>query len=396
MSKQNNDVCPNCKSTTVKAFYEVKNVPVNSCLLFSSSDKAINFPKGNVVLGFCSTCGFITNMAFNPLIIDYSSLAPEEQGSSGTFNKFICSLASRLIETYNIRNKRILEIGCGRGDFLDRLCKLGRNQGVGIDPSTITGDIKTPLSTDLLFIRDYFSVKYADYIVDLVCCRHTLEHIYQTSEFVKSLRNSIGNSFGTITFFEVPDTTRILKDVAFWDIYYEHCSYFTLGSLARLFRLNNFEIEYLSKDYFDQYLLIDSKPTNKLSEKSFDLEESIKTTSKNILEFSVNSFKKIEKWKTILQKIREEKKKAVIWGSGSKCVGFMTTLNMINEVNYIIDINPLRHGKFIAGVGKQIMPPKFLRKYNPDAVIIMNPVYIEEIKHDLNNMGVSPEIIPCL
>lgn len=396
MSKLINALCPNCNSASVKTFYEAKNVPVNSCLLFSSSDKAINFPKGNVILGFCSNCGFITNMAFNPKIVDYSSLAPEEQGSSDTFNKFIDSLANRLIETYNIRNKEILEIGCGRGDFLALLCRLGNNKGVGIDPSTITGDLKSPLSNDLVFIRDFFSAKYADYIGDLVCCRHTLEHISQTSVFVKNLRALIGTNYETINFFEVPDTTRILKEVAFWDIYYEHCSYFTLGSLARLFRLNNFEIEYLSKDYFNQYLLIDSKPTKQLSEKYFDSEETVKTTSKNVLDFSVNSSKKIEKWKTILNTIKEEKKKAIIWGSGSKCVGFMTTLNMVNEVNYIIDINPLRHGKFVSGVGKQIMPPEFLRKYNPDVVIIMNPVYITEIKRDLNNMGITPEIIPCL
>ena len=395
MSKLTNAICPNCNSASVKVFYEAKNVPINSCLLFSSSNEAKNFPRGNVILGFCSNCGFITNMAFNPQIVDYSSLAPEEQGSSGTFNMFIDSLANRLIETYNIRNKKILEIGCGRGDFLVRLCRLGHNKGVGIDPSTITGDIKSPLSNDLLFIRDFFSAKYADYIGDLVCCRHTLEHISKTSVFVKNLRALIGNNYQTINFFEVPDTTRILKEVAFWDIYYEHCSYFTLGSLARLFRLNNFEIEYLSKGYFDQYLLIDSKPTKQLSKKYFDSEETVETTLKNVSDFSVNSSKKIEKWKTILTTIKEEKKKAVIWGSGSKCVGFMTTLNMVNEVNYIIDINPLRHGKFVPSVGKQIMPPEFLRKYNPDVVIIMNPVYIKEIKRDLNNMGIDPEIIPC-
>ncbi|MCW3997880.1 MAG: class I SAM-dependent methyltransferase, partial [Candidatus Bathyarchaeota archaeon] len=230
---------------------------------------------------------------------------------------------------------------------------------------------------------------------DLVCCRHTLEHIYHTIEFVKTVRESIGSNYKTISFFEVPDFTRILKEVAFWDIYYEHCSYFTLGSLAWLFRFCNFEVEYLSKDYFDQYLLIDLKPINQLSEKILPLEESINTTSKNVLEFSVNSRKKIENWKDILYQIKEEKKKAVIWGSGSKCVGFMTTLNITDEICYIIDINLLRHGKFVPGAGIQIMPPEFLKTYKPDVVIIMNPVYLEEIKAYLSKMGLSPELIPC-
>ena len=388
-------VCPNCKNGTLEIFYEAKNVPVISCLMFSNHADAINFPCGDVFLGFCNSCGFISNVAFEPKKIDYSSLAPEEQGSSATFNAFANRLAKRLIETYDIHEKKILEIGCGRGDFLALLCKIGGSQGVGIDPSTITGDLKYPVPDNLLFIRDYFSEKYANYVEDLLCCRHTLEHIHNPIKFVESIHKSIGNNSETIGFFEVPDVSRILKDVAFWDIYYEHCSYFTSGSLARLFRLCHFEIAYLAKDYFDQYLLIDLKPINQICGNILDVEESVEVTTKDVLEFSANSKQKIRKWKNVLNQIKTEKKKAVVWGSGSKCVGFMTTLNVTDEIEFIIDINPMRHGKFIPGVGKQIMPPKFLRTYKPDVVIIMNSVYLEEIKLDLSNMGLFPKLIPC-
>lgn len=387
--------CPTCKNTNILIFYEAKNLPVNSCLMFSNRQDAINYPHGDVILGFCNTCGFISNMTFDSRKIDYSSLAPEEQGSSSTFKSFANRLAKRLIETYTIREKKILEIGCGRGDFLALLCNLGKNQGVGIDPSTITGDLNTASSNDILFIRDYFSEKYAHYVGDLLCCRHTLEHIHNTSEFLNLVRKSIGTNVENICFFEVPDVTRILKEVAFWDIYYEHCSYFTLGSLSRLFRLCNFKVEYLAKDYFDQYLLIDLKPVTKISQKILTIEENVVLTAKNVLEFSENSKQKIEQWKERLAQIKAEKKKAVVWGSGSKCVGFMTTLHVVDEIEFIVDINPLRHGLFIAGVGKQIKPPIFLKTYQPDVVIIMNPVYYEEIRLDLANMGLYPELIAC-
>ena len=379
----------------MSTFYEAKNVPINSCMMFSNHQEAINFPRGDVVLGFCRTCGFISNMVFDPLKLDYSSLAPEEQGFSATFNAFAQRLATRLIQNHDLHDKRILEIGGGRGDFLALLCELGNNYGVGIDPSSVSGGIQSKASDRLTFIRDYYSERYANYNGDLVCCRHTLEHIHNTAEFVNSVRRAIGNRLSTAVFFEVPDVTRILREVAFWDIYYEHCSYFSLGSLARLFRFCKFEVNNLIKDYFDQYLLIEAKPVGQASERVNELEESVEETAKNVENFSAHCQNKLGQWKNQLRRIQADKKRAVVWGSGSKCVAFMTTLGVKDEIEYIVDINPHRHGKFIPGIGKQIMSPEFLKQYKPDIIIVMNPAYCNEIKRMLDNMGVTPEFIPC-
>ena len=394
MYKSANYNCPSCKASGLSIFYEAKNVPVNSCMMFTNHDEAVRFPRGDVVLGFCKVCGFITNVAFDSSKLDYSSLAPEEQGFSGTFNAFIKRLGNHLIEEYNLKNKQILEIGCGRGDFLALLCELGNNYGTGIDPSTVSGGVQSKALNRLTFIRDYYSEQYAKYHGNLVCCRHTLEHIHNTSEFVNSLRRGIGDK-STAIFFEVPDVTRILKEVAFWDIYYEHCSYFSLGSLAQLFRSCKFEVTRLVKDYFDQYLLIEGKPVNEVSKKTMPNEESIEETTKNIESFSARCEDKLTYWKEQLQRIKAENKRSIVWGSGSKCVAFMTTLNVKDEINYIVDINPHRHGKYIPGVGKQIVSPEFLKDYQPEIVIVMNPVYCNEIKQKLESMGLNCELIPC-
>ena len=169
----------------------------------------------------------------------------------------------------------------------------------------------------------------------------------------------------------------------------------SLGSLARLFRFCRFEVINLVKAYSDQYLLIEAKPVDNKSEKIMGVEESIQATAEDVINFSARCRDKIEKWLDQLKRIKEERKRAVIWGSGSKCVGFMTTLGIKDEIEYVVDINPNRHGKFIAGVGKQIVSPEFLRNYKPDAVIIMNPVYSMEIGQMLEKMGLSPELLPC-
>jgi len=394
MLKKSNNPCPSCNTSEMSVFYEAKNVPTNSCLMFSTEAEATSYPRGDVVLAFCNNCGFISNIAFNPSKIDYRALAPEEQGFSGTFNAYVQRLATHLIETYNLQNKHISEIGCGRGDFLALLCKLSNSAGVGIDPSTVSGMIESDISARLTFIRDYYSEQYSKYLGDLICCRHTLEHISNTADFVKSIRSAITTQDVNV-FFEVPDVSRILTEVAFWDIYYEHCSYFTLGSLARLFRFCKFEVTNLMKEYFDQYLLIEAKPVTQKSHRMFDEEDTVADIARNVAYFSTQCQEKLTRWKNLLEQIKSAKKKAIVWGSGSKCVAFMTTLGVKDEIEYIVDINPHRHGKFIPGVGKQIVSPAFLKEYRPDIVIVMNPVYCDEIKGTLNTLGLTAEFIPC-
>lgn len=390
---QSKYICPSCGMQNTSIFYEARNVPVNSCLMMSTQQEALEFPRGDIALGFCEECGFIFNVAFDPLKVDYSPVYEDQQCFSSTFNAFAQDLAKRLVEKHNLHNKRILEIGCGKGDFLALLCELGHNYGVGIDPAYINGRIQSKASDRLTFIRDYYSERYANYNGDFVCCRHTLEHIYNTAEFVRSVRRAIDNRLDTIVFFEVPDVTRVLRELAFWDIYYEHCSYFSLGSLARLFRSCKFEVSDLSRDFDDQYLLLEAKPVSQISEKINDLEESVQELAKYVKYFSAHCRDRLGQWKNRLQQIQADGRRVVVWGSGSKCVSFLTTLDVKDEIEYVIDINPFRHGRFLPGAGKKVMPPEFLKKYEPDVTIVMNSIYYNEIRKMLNYMKVNTEVI---
>lgn len=386
-------VCPNCGGRGTQIFYKVKNVPVHSCVLMSTKREALSFPHGKIDLGLCKNCGFISNVTFNPSLLDYSINYEDQQCFSPKFNAFARDLANRLIEKYNLCDKDILEIGCGKGDFLALLCELGNNRGVGIDPAIVNNRIHTETSEQVTFIKDYYSERYAEYHGDLVCCRHTLEHIYNTSDFVRSLRCAIGDRLDTIVFFELPDVTRILREIAFWDIYYEHCSYFSPGSLVRLFRSCKFEVIELYRDFDDQYLLIEAKPVTKTSTKVHELEENVKEMAKHVKYYSEHYCDKLDYWKNRLEQLKTDGRRVIVWGSGSKCVSFLTTLGVKDEIEYIIDINPYRKGKFLPTVGKEIMPPEFLKKHKPDVTIVMNPIYQDEIRQMIDDMGISTEVI---
>jgi SAM-dependent methyltransferase len=362
--------------------------------MMPTQQEALDFPCADVVLGVCEHCGFVTNTEFDPKWSAYAPNYEDQQSFSPTFNKFALDLANGLIDKYDLHNKDIVEIGCSKGDFLVLMCELGPNRGVGIDPSAVIGRVKSEATERIQFIQDYYSEKYADRSGDFICCRHTLEHIYGTQELVSTVRRSIGDRLDTIVFFEIPDMGRVLKDLAFEDIYYEHCSYFTPGSLGRLFRSCGFEVMDVYLAYGEQYLLIEARPVAEPSEKVHPNEESVSQVLADVKHFASEIDAKLNSWKQYLQEAQDNGKRVVVWGSGSKCVAFLTTIGMTDQVQYIVDINPHRHGKFIPGVGKEIMSPEFLKEYQPDEVIVMNAIYCPEIQQMLDDMGVKTKLIP--
>lgn len=385
--------CASCGATGMGVFYEIESLPVHSVLLFPTREEALNYPKGNIALGLCSTCGFISNVAFDPDLHEYSSRYEETQGFSPTFNAFHRRLANYLIERYDLHDKSIIEIGCGKGEFLTILCELGGNRGIGFDPAFVSERTQSNVSSQITFINDFYSEAYANYQGEFVCCKMTLEHIQNTAEFVGMIRRSIGDRLSVIVFFQVPDVRRILKEVAFWDVYYEHCSYFSHGSLARLFRKCGFAVVDVWKDYSDQYLMIEARPNNPGCVAPSAKEETPRELARDVIHFAENWNYQLDSWKQFLQDIKRSGRRAVIWGSGSKGVSFLTTLDVRDEIDYVVDINPYRQGTYIAGTGQKIVGQDFLMQYDPDLIIVVNPIYCEEISETLSQMGLSPELI---
>ncbi|NOZ52744.1 MAG: methyltransferase domain-containing protein [Gammaproteobacteria bacterium] len=389
----NNRECPSCGAGGMELFFEQRSVPTNSCILMATPEEAKSYPRGNIDLCFCPQCGFISNMAFDAKLTEYSGRYEETQGFSGTFNKFHKNLADRLIKKYDLHGKDVIEIGCGKGEFITMLSELGDNHGVGFDPGYREDRNISKAAKNVKFITDFYSEKYTDYKADFVCCKMTLEHIHPTHSFMDTVRRSIGERPDTIVFFQIPEATRILKEVALEDIYYEHCSYFTPGSLARLFRRSGFNVLSLETEYGDQYLTIEAMPGADDDQAPLPEENDLKKVREYVATFPQRFAEKQNQWLQRLAEYKSQKKKVVLWGSGSKGVSFLTMFDHDNSVEYAVDINPHRQGYYMSGTGQKIIAPSVLAEYKPDVVLVMNQIYCDEIGRDLQKMGLSPDIV---
>lgn len=386
--------CPACCSSELLTTHRESSIPTNSCLLLPSLEEAAGYPRGDLALTVCRSCGFVFNADFDLRLSEYSSRYEETQGYSPRFVEFARDLAKRWVQKYSLEGKSVLEIGCGSmGEFLQFMVEGGAGHGIGIDPALNVERINVDDPDKFTWIPDFYSENYSDLQADAVVCRHTLEHIQPVREFMEMVRRSIGDRPETPVLFELPDVRRVLDEVAFWDVYYEHCSYFSLGSLARLFRATGFEVLHLEMDYDDQYLLIEARPAAiPAPGEIFDVEDDIAELIELTEAFGSGYAKILDRWRSEIAQVAEAGQRTVIWGAGSKGVSFLTNLGS-ELVSAAVDINPVKRGMFMAGTGHEIVSPTDLLEDPPGLVIAMNPIYIAEIQADLDRLGLSARLL---
>lgn len=385
--------CPSCRSNKLRDFYGVRQIPVHSCLLMNSAEDACSYPVGDLSLAICEACGFISNTAWEKNFQAYDETYEETQHFSDTFHRFASGLARRWIDQYNIRGKVILEIGCGKAEFLALLCELGGNEGIGVDPSVNPDRLPQNIREQIRFIPEYYSESHANLAADVICCRHTLEHVFDTRHFLQTLRRSVARE-DAVVLFELPDTRRVLREVAFWDIYYEHCSYFTAGSLGRLFRSCGFDVIDLHRVYGEQYLVLVARPIEHPTSARFEIEHDLDETLTDVARFEETYVSRIQHWRARLADLATAGKRVVAWGAGSKCVAFCTTLGLTDELAYAVDVNPRKQGKFLPGTGHRVVSPTLLANEPPDVILVMNRLYCDEISETLRQINVSAELVP--
>ena len=90
---------------------------------------------------------------------------------------------------------RVVDIACGKGEFLLLLCESGRNNGVGYDPGYRADRHAPAPGENVRFVADFYTADTREN-ADFVCCKMTLEHIAPTADFVETVRRSVGDDAG--------------------------------------------------------------------------------------------------------------------------------------------------------------------------------------------------------
>lgn len=204
--------CLVCGTPETRMFLHIPQVPVHCNVLRPTRDAAIHATRGGIRLTFCECCGHVFNGVFDPGQMTYTKVYDNSLHCSARFHEYATALASELVERHDLHKKDLIEIGCGKGDFLRMLCAIGGNRGTGFDPSYDGGEGDEPGDKNITIIPDFYSDSYAHNEADFICCRHVLEHIEQPRDFLAQIRRAIGLR-DTVIYLEVPNVLYTLKDL---------------------------------------------------------------------------------------------------------------------------------------------------------------------------------------
>ena len=337
-----------------RELYRADQLPVFQNWMYNSADEARSCPRGDMRLVQQAETGLVYNAAFQPELMIYGPQYQNEQAVSPLFHQHLEKVSG--IVAQNIGLAALVEIGCGKGYFLEMLQK--RNGDIiGFDPAYE--------GNNSAIQQNYFTKKTGIKAKGLIL-RHVLEHIPNPLSFLSDLKKANGG--GGLIYIEVPCFDWICARRAWFDIFYEHVNYFRLTDFQRMFG----RILESGRLFGGQYLYVVAELSTLTKPRNNDA-GGVDFPEDFFFDFHEN----------------KNPEEIVIWGGASKGVIFALQKERAGQpVKLVIDINPEKQGKYLAATGLQVHSPKDgLAKLPKDSIIyVMNSNYVGEVRAMTNNM----------
>lgn len=339
-----------------RELYKAEGLPVFQNKMFPDRASALACPKGDVMLVQDMDTGLIFNSAFDADLLEYDDDYQNEQACSGVFQQHLEDVET--IIHRHFFGKSLIEVGCGKGYFLEYLHQAGYHI-TGIDPAYEGNNpnvIKACFETSLGLSAEG------------IVLRHVLEHMSNPLAFLSAIAEANGGQ-GQI-YIEMPCFDWICEHRAWFDIFYEHVNYFHLADFHRMFG----KVYESGHVFGGQYLYVVADLAT-LQKPMFD--------QRDIFTFPADFLSDIDRVAAIAKG-----KRNAIWGGASKGVIFALYMQRAGvNVDLVIDINPAKQNKFMAGSGLRISSPEegMQMLQAGDEVFIMNSNYLQEIVALSNN-----------
>tara|TARA_B100000963_G_scaffold339226_1_gene336780 strand:- start:3389 stop:5929 length:2541 start_codon:yes stop_codon:yes gene_type:complete len=386
--------CRSCGNTKLKRVVSLGYQPLANNLLKNKKDESDLFPLEMNYCENCHNCQLSVSVDPKKMFSNYLYTS----STSKIFRDHFSNAAKKYIKDFKLKPNKsfIIDVGSNDGIALKPFKEMKFKNILGIEPaknlSKLANQNNIKTFNGFLTKENLRKIKKN---ADLILASNVFAHsddLKGMAECMIKLLNKNGNIV-----IEVQYLLNTLQDLTFDNIYHEHYNYWSLTSLINFFRKFNVKIYRVEKisTHGGSIRVYIKKNIN------VKIEKSVKNLLKVEEKFGI---KKYETYKKFGDKIYEIRKNVVnnidkLQKNGKYIVGYgapakaTTALNFFGiskQINFIIEDNHLKHGKFVPGVKIPIYAKhKILKKKSTILVLAWN--FFEDIKK--NNRILSDDFI---
>jgi len=382
--KNYSTTCRASNSDNLKPVISLGMSPLANNLLDSEDDKDELYPLEMTYCPDSHNCQLSYIVPAEKMFDHYLYVS----STAESFRKHFEAAAGKYIKEFNLSKKSlVIDIGSNDGIALKPLKEQGI-QVLGVEPAKNIAQIAKEQDIDTL--NQYFDDKCVDGILtiynkaDLVTASNVFAHADELEKIVDNAFDLLKDD-GTFI-VEVQYLLDTINDLTFDNIYHEHVNYWSVTSLNNFFNRLGYSI--VKVEHIDTHggsirVYVDKSGLPSNSKEIFLQKEKAQgiTEYKTYLDFA----ERVEQAKTnVVKNIKELKDKGLMlvgYGSPAKAT---TSLNYYgitsDEIDYIVDDNPLKHNKILPGVRIPIYSREKLNEKLPDVIIVMAWNFIKEIK----------------
>lgn len=352
--------CRLCGATRLHIAFTLTNTPRNIQRLLRERELDSDLP-GSVVVCHCDECGLV--QLTEQLESDYYDDYLMTTAHSPQMQEYQRSQAQAFVARFSLLSKRVIEIGCGDGNYLRYLAEEGV-EATGLEPSAksrhlaVVGGLRVQ---DGYLGRDH-PADGSPY--DGFVSRQVLEHVADINGFLQGICQSVAP--GAAGLIEVPSLEQAVRLGRFYDFFPDHLNYFSALTLRHALARNGFDVVDVSPGMNGEYnvALMTKAPIPDLA----SIDRTRESTSRSVACF--------------LSSQRTDGKRVAVWGAGGKGNTFLA-VSRTCEVEYVIDSDPVKQGLYTPVSHLPIVPPKTLIDRPVDVVILTALAYRNEILHQL-------------
>ena len=339
-----------------------------------------NSKKNSSIDYFFGVCNFCCTPQILNRPVSYYKKTIRTTSLSKTLLNYRKKQFKNFISNNNLKNKKLLEVGCNKGENLKILKKFCHKiYGVEFDKSSVEECKKNKLRVSRFYL-DSFSSKIHDRPFDAFIILNFMEHIPNLKEFFINLKKNLNKNY--VGLIEVPNFEMIKKKGLYTEIILDHLYYFSKENLSVI--LDKLGLSIIKKEkIFDEYILsltvkekhpkLIYKKKKNCDQRKFNVNDINKKL--NIFQKEINLFR---------QKINN--KKFIIWGAGHQSLMICSYYKLNDKVKFIIDSSKMKQNKYAPGSNIKIFNPSKLKSENEvSTILVIGGGYSKEIAQNIRN-----------